>query len=620
MLFNLIFIETQLMSFLLPWFILALQSLFFLIAAALLAVMVRVTHRGVASGQGLRPGVLLGLGLFLFFNFLRGAFLNISSLIAGRIAWVAGLVLAWGLFFLGLNFFLGYLQRKWPRIVPLEKALALGMVFFGGLILTVPVWEWSKIYFKGPPSPINAWQTQSGSPSDISKEAELPNVILIVWDTVRADHLSLYGYSRPTTPFLEHLAEQAVVFDRAYATAPWTLPSHASFFTGLFLSEHHCDSFTHRLSDQYLTLAEKLSASGYVTLGYSNNYSLNRITGMAQGFDHFVVNSPIGSFSGELVFQFVTRVFQPQFQADNGAKRTERVLSRWWKWLSHTRAPFFLFINYMEAHIPYPSDEEVFHFSKDPLETRNSRISQAHDFDFFNCQSSLPESETVAIQDLYDGSIYYLDNHFRRLFEQLEQARLLDHTIIILLSDHGESLGEHGYYGHNLFLYENLLHVPLVVYYPKRLPAIRMTAPYSLVHLPRLVETLIQGQFPEDISSAPTVPIYAEVSPVVLEMNNFKKRCPRAFDADLLGRRLKTVIRWPDKLIWDAQGQDELYNLDLDPAETKNLVASEPQTYRQLQHLINIFRLAHPGPEIPGEPPPLDFHTRQVLEALGYAH
>src|SRR4030042_35608 len=304
LLFNLIFVEPQLISFLLPWFILALQSLFFLIAAALLAVMVRVTHRGVASGQGLRPGVLLGLGLFLFFNFLRGAFLNISSLIAGRIAWVAGLVLAWGLFFLGLNFFLGYLQRKWPRIVPLEKALALGMVFFGGLILTVPVWEWSKIYFKGPPSPINAWQTQSGSPSDISKEAELPNVILIVWDTVRADHLSLYGYSRPTTPFLEHLAEQAVVFDRAYATAPWTLPSHASFFTGLFLSEHHCDSFTHRLSDQYLTLAEKLSASGYVTLGYSNNYSLNRITGMAQGFDHFVVNSPIGSFSGELVFQF----------------------------------------------------------------------------------------------------------------------------------------------------------------------------------------------------------------------------------------------------------------------------------------------------------------------------
>ena len=202
----------------------------------------------------------------------------------------------------------------------------------------------------------------------------------------------------------------------------------------------------------------------------------------------------------------------------------------------------------------------------------------------------------------------------------MEQAGLLDQTIIILLSDHGESLGEHGYYGHHLFLYENLLHVPLVVYYPKLLPTFRVPAPYSLVHLPRLVETLIQGQVPQKILSIPAGPLYAEVFPNISEIAMRMGKCPGRSDVDRLGHQLKTLIQWPDKLIWDLQGQDELYNLDLDPAETKNLVASEPQTYRRLEHLINIFRLAHPQPEVSGEPPPLDFQTRKALEALGYAH
>ena len=612
----------QLLFFVLPWLRWGSALFVSILALGFWLVILRGTLWSLRRWRGLEMGFILGLVIHLAINFFRVCVFYLAGITLKNF----GMALAELVVMLGVGWALGVLlsrvSRRRAGVARAEGYALAGFLALGILILSLPVWQWAEILLA--PGPSAAWASgAAGGPQASGSRggSAPPNVIMIVWDTVRADHLSLYGYSRPTTPFLDQLAEKSLVFDRAYSTAPWTLPSHASFFTGLYPSEHHCGYARFRLEDQFTTLAERFRENGYATLAISNNALLSPFNGFDQGFQRFIESSAYEDLAmGEIAERYWTSRFHPQDLLDSGAERTARLLSRWFKRLRKSRAPFFLFINYMEAHEPYPAAEGALKFFPDARTAKHSLLHLPRDLDDFNCNPELAAAARPELLAWYDGAISYLDQHLGRLYLELEKAGLLDRTMVIVLADHGESLGEHNYYNHGFFLYEPLLHVPLLIYYPKVLKPERVASPVSLIRLPSIILDLVQGRRPAVLEPPPggPVPLYAEVSSPGLEIAKLEEKCPQGFDTRRLEREQKAVLEWPDKLIWDSKEKDELFQLERDPEETVNRVEQDREVYRRLQYLINLFRAAHPQTESPG-PLRTDYQTKKALEALGYS-
>lgn len=308
-----------------------------------------------------------------------------------------------------------------------------------------------------------------------------PSVLLIVLDTVRASNLGLFGYQRPTTPTLDSLARESLLFDYAFSTAPWTLPSHASLFTGLWGSQHGADWIS-PLSDSPKTLAEAYVENGYATGAFTANLLATGYgTGLHRGFltyrDHrrtlteIALHSTLAqSFSVQSALRRIRRGwlggavgalarfdFRPdhsyQTHQPKPAPEVTREFLEWERSLGGR--PFFAFLNYFDAHAPYRS----------PMRTL---------FD---------EGETA--QDRYDGAIRYLDAEIGRLLDSLRSRNRLDECVIVITSDHGELFGEHGLVGHGNSLYLPLLHVPLLIRFPDGAWAgRRVAATVSLRDLP----------------------------------------------------------------------------------------------------------------------------------------
>jgi arylsulfatase A-like enzyme len=312
------------------------------------------------------------------------------------------------------------------------------------------------------------------------------NVLLLVLDTVRARSSSLYGYSRRTMPNLERLAAGGVLFDWALATSPWTLPSHASMFTGYY---------PHQLSDKAMwhfsapvdTLAESLAAAGYTTAGFVANldFCTNK-SGISRGFAHYE-DYPVSPGAVVQSTGFVREAFDNQqirrainWQEPLDRKSAERINHDFLTWhAAHGQQPFFAFLNYFDAHDPYVPPAEFYQaFSEQrPLGS----------YDWLEADQLSPQ-EVAELVDAYDGAIAYLDHHLGRLFAELERRGALDNTLVIVTSDHGEQFGEHGLMHHSNSLYLPVLHVPLVLSYPRRVPAgLRVTDPVSLRDLPATV-------------------------------------------------------------------------------------------------------------------------------------
>ena len=325
-----------------------------------------------------------------------------------------------------------------------------------------------------------------------------PNVLLIILDTVRAASLGLHGYDRPTTPNLERIAERGVVFDRALSPSPWTLPAHTAFFTGRYPYEVTADWLV-PLDDKYPTLAEVLAERGYETAAFvANSFYTTYEHGLDRGFVHYEdylvsVGQVLNSASlGALIFAgrpgFSNNLFRRVL--DNyeyfGRKKADRVSNDFLDWLGdgHSR-PFFAFLNFIDAHVPYtPPDAFAEKFGVREPRPLLHRIT--------NDRSTLTEEERAAGDhdvNRYDASIAFLDHELGRLFDELERRGVLENTLVLITSDHGEHLGEKGIYGHANSLYLELLHVPLVISFPGRVPAggLRIPQPVTLRSIPATV-------------------------------------------------------------------------------------------------------------------------------------
>ncbi len=302
-----------------------------------------------------------------------------------------------------------------------------------------------------------------------------PNVLLLIWDTVRASSLSLYGYERPTTPRLDSLARTGVTFNRAISTASYTLPSHASIFTGKWANDLDVNWRTPLEGE--ITLAEVLSKSGYRTGGFSaNRLYVNRAWGLARGFAHFdehrlgiqnVARS--GSMLRALVNSEPFRrllSFDNQLASVSAADNAKALLS--WLRRGDQSRPYFAFVNYMDAHGPYLPPEPFatkFLGNRTPEERKELRREARGNLDEVGMELGLK------LRDAYDGSIANLDDAVGRLLETMKRDGLLENTLIIVAADHGEEFGEHNLYGHGNSLYFRSIHVPLVVVMPGRVPS-----------------------------------------------------------------------------------------------------------------------------------------------------
>jgi arylsulfatase A-like enzyme len=415
-----------------------------------------------------------------------------------------------------------------------------------------------------------------------------PNVVLLVLDTVRADHTSLHGYHRDTTPNLARLARRGVRFDWARSTAPWTLPSHASMFTGRWLHEHGA-SRSRALDASHETLAEFLRDHGYITGGFvANSFFCCARFGLDQGFHRYedfpetTRVTPVEVMRSVSVSRFLLGLVDRLFKTRVGIhgplrKDAARINRDALAWLPRDPGrPFFLFINYFDAHAPYhvpPGGDR--RFGLVPESPRDRRMLE--EWDRSDRSKLSPRDHQLAF-DGYDDCIAYLDAQVGHLLEALNERGQLRDTIVIVTSDHGEAFGEHGVFGHSQSLYRPELHVPLLIVDPRGTDAGRVVRePVSLRDIPATVATLTglepSAPFPgrslvtpgEPDGGEPVTPILSESVPSVSFpfSNAPSKRGP-----------MHALVSEGRVYIHNADGREELYDAETDPDETSDLAGS----------------------------------------------
>jgi arylsulfatase A-like enzyme len=395
-----------------------------------------------------------------------------------------------------------------------------------------------------------------------------PNVVLIVLDTVRADVVGLDGPSGPLTPNLDAIAQESTTFTNAFAPAPWTVPSHASLFTGLFPHEHGANHGQLLLQESFETLAERLQAKGYATGGFTCNPWLNLRSGMAQGFD---------------TYEEVYRRVEPD--TDQGAAIATDMVCDWIRQQAERPGPFLLFVNYLEAHLPYappaPVRQRLESARTGPLPATFSLAqAEAHIIG----KQRLSAEELQIARDLYHAEIAYLDDQIATVISCLRACNVLDNTLLIITSDHGEHLGKHDLMGHEFSVFEPVLRIPLLVRYPPRMPAgRRVHTPVSLVDvLPTVLDVL--GDDDETLSGrsllqfvaadrGPDRILLAEYSrPTGLIRRHWARTYPDV-DMDRYDVSLRSLRKGRFKYIVTGRGDESLYDLVEDPGEQEDLSA-----------------------------------------------
>jgi arylsulfatase A-like enzyme len=419
-----------------------------------------------------------------------------------------------------------------------------------------------------------------------------PNVLLITLDTVRAKNLSLYGYGRHTAPQLERWAKKGVTFDRALATAPWTLPSHAGMFTGR-CSDHLSTSWWTPLDDTYPTLAEVLASHGYATAGFvANRHYAGFDSGLNRGFARYEDYrlSPGEFVNTSTLAKWICNKKWVRGLLDYynvyGRKCAAEVNASFLRWQAgRGDRPFFAFLNYLDAHDPYlpppPFDRRF-----GPALTPEERVLMT---DWWPCQRlKLTGPQIELAKRAYDSCVASLDHHVGLLLDELDRRGVLDNTLVIITSDHGEHFGEHNLLLHGNSLYRDLLHVPLVVIFPGRVPAGRRVREFvSLRDLPATVLDLgrMEGRgwfpgnslarfWPGQGSSCPADTQAAE-TPVFCAVFGGAQDPSEHRCSPVASGSLAAIFMDGKYYIRNLQdGAEELYDFEHDPREQNNLIHS----------------------------------------------
>lgn len=479
-----------------------------------------------------------------------------------------------------------------------------------------------------------------------------PNVLIIVWDTVRADHLSTYGYNLETTPRLTEFAKDALLFERAVSPGMWTLPSHASMFTGLPVTAHGAFPGHKILDRDFGTFAEHFGASGYDTYLFSANPYLGDHTQLGQGFDkrEFPWVEPWKAKAqavtlGKLIDSDASNSLAPRWKEtryptgrpndkvkDAGPVAAE-ALATWVKGRDSGR-PWLALLNYMEAHVPrIPSMESRKALFDQATIDKQLALDQA--FGFLLAYTvklhEFTDDEVATIGSTYDASLRDLDAATGVLFDTLDKEGWLDDTIVILTADHGEHLGEHHRIGHKFSVYNPLIHVPLLIRYPKKVKPGRVKEVVSNLGIYATLTDLAGLETPNGMMVGSLLDpanrkgvAFSEMAKATPQALIRMKKSHPAFAGKAWApweRTYATVVTPDAKCIARSDGNKELYVQPADELESKDVAAADTKRTAQLCGLIDDWRgtfKPYSGeggePEIKTDDPEL----RARLEALGY--
>ena len=440
--------------------------------------------------------------------------------------------------------------------------------------------------------------------------AGAPNVILITVDTLRADHLSTYGYGGVRTPHIDSLAASGTRYDRMFAQASWTRASFGTIFSGLYPSSHGAVHKADVLSDRVETLAEVLTKGGYYTVGFPNNVNVSAAFGFGQGFAEYHYLAPDLFFhadeaAAELTLYSALRLVRERFFArfvdvNFYYRPAEYVVDRVQAWLDGAtakRTPFFLYLHFMDPHDPY----------------------MVHPFNGVGyARVALPNPSAAMAETLratYDGEIAYLDREVGRFLDDLKRRGLYDDALIVFTADHGEEFHEHGGWWHGTTLYDEQIGVPLIVKPPRGMTG-------------RVVDELVTS-----LDIAPTILRAAGAAPPVVMQGHALPLDGGAVPAresvfaeeDFEGNVLHAVRTRTWKLVTANPGNprglepEELYDVARDPKEATNVATSDPTRREEMRAALGRMTLeakAHAGG---GSQVDVDSATKDRLKALGYA-
>ncbi len=404
-----------------------------------------------------------------------------------------------------------------------------------------------------------------------------PNVLLLVCDTLRADHLGCYGYNRPTSPFMDQFAVEALLFENAMSNSPWTRPSMGSLFTSLYPHQHQAFYWEDNLDNSFLTLAEIFRNCNYSTFAVQTNVLLTEYYNFHQGFQHFdeIIND-----------------------------KAEKVTDKFNSWVTRNKnKPFFAYLHFMDVHLPYEAPQDFKKtFEPEKIDSVLDGVTGAYEIRILN-EIGLSRQDKQHLINIYDAEIRYFDHHIGQMINTLKKLGIFNNTIIVLTSDHGEEFWEHNGFEHGHTLYKEVIHVPLIIKYSSKLPPKRIQTCVNLLDLtPSLLWLCgIKNNFSLTGRN------------IILDS---KIREPKKekifFEAIGFGAEKKGVIKDGWKLIENTgirheKAMDlflemtpyimpeyekgyELYNTNLDSQEQHNLIDEFPQIADRLKTYLELFK------------------------------
>lgn len=407
---------------------------------------------------------------------------------------------------------------------------------------------------------------------------------MIVVDTLRADHLGVYGYP---SPVIDRLSGESTLYRRAYSTSSWTLPAMAALLTSRYSSDLGIQGMESNLPAQAELLSEILQREGFATGAVVSATLLARERGFAQGFEHFDEANARGHF--EVTSPGVTQAALALLDRFAGRR-------------------FFLLVHYFDPHFAY-QEHARFHFG-DATGYQGPVVENQRIVDLFalNAAGKLGPADYQRLMDLYDSEIAFTDRHVGRLLEGVRQRGLLDETMVILTADHGEEFGDHGGLSHTYRLYEELIRVPLVVRVPGRRAGV-VKDPVSLIDVAPTVLAGLGVAAPKTVALEgralpPAGPGEAQRRMIVAETTQ------RISD-------LRAAVDFPLKIILDRRSSTETYfDLVGDPGELRAMTRAERPELEPLARRLHAWLVAHRGES--GELIELDREERARLHALGY--
>jgi arylsulfatase A-like enzyme len=479
-----------------------------------------------------------------------------------------------------------------------------------------------------------------------------PNVLIVLWDTVRADRMTMYGYDKPTTPRVAAWAESsAVVYENALSPAMWTVPSHASMFTGRMPTTHGAGYDWRWLDTHNMTLAEWFGSNGYDTYAFSANPNLStgRVN-LLQGFQHVDMSwskkfqrRVVANTRRKLLKRDKSTEISPAYRGGasstfsyNAGPVTKEALVGWLEEREDDTKPWLAYLSYMEAHKPrVPSlqarrrvarDDEVIRTGLATDLTMKSQLLYSYGL------LEYTESELEAINAVYDATLVDLDESTGDLLDELAMLGHLDNTIVVLTSDHGENLGEHELFGHRHGVYQPLVHVPLILSYPPRLDPKRVSERVANLDIFNTLCELAGISTPEQVLSrgslvagvAALQEVFTEsISIDRLGWQKISKWAPERFEEDPRAKRFKSVLKGNWKLIAADDGSRELYDLAVDPEELNDLSTAQPDKVAELNAMIEGWAAQvppyDPSKQTPEDKPKIDDEDMKAqLKLLGY--